>query len=193
MDRRSSRPFVLLLVFGSFFCTLTAADSITSSKPENSKPKEPAASPSPSPFEKIEPDRAAVLVCGCYHLPGSVLSGHSLSVFPDGTAIVASFSDISPPDLVAAGTWSILNGVLKIAWQEWRRPPTSELRQYRKEIVSGEFVLYLRRDESHKALLWFLLVPAGKEPTFEERFDYPLKTADYVDWAKIRDSLKSAK
>jgi hypothetical protein len=131
-------------------------------------------------------DYAAGAYVGVFDLT----SGYTLHLFPDNRAMLSSWCDICPTELVAEGVWKIENALVRIDWKNWQLDVQTKkfFVDYHGECESLH--LYLCFDEQ-KVVRQVLLVSRDKEG---KAIEFPLvQRTQYEDWKAAADELKKKK
>jgi hypothetical protein len=141
--------------------------------------------PSRASFLKIDSPSAATAVPGLYLFPGSLMSGVSLYLFPDGSAFIHEYSDLGPGDLLASGKWVFEKAGVGLSWSQWNTDAGilfSEARFPKKNL--GRLSFYKRK---YLETVGFALAIEGRDPAVDENCF--VKVFDYLDWVEIKKSL----
>lgn len=130
---------------------------------------------------------AADYAAGAYVGIFDLTSGYTLHLFPDKRAMLSSWCDICPTELVAEGVWKIEEAQVLIEWKNWQLDAQTKkfFVDYHGECKS--LSLYLCFDEQ-KVVQRVLLVSKDKEG---KTIEFPLvQRTRYEDWNATADALK---
>jgi hypothetical protein len=137
-------------------------------------------------YKKVSPQEADYRICGLYLAPGSLIAGTELHVFPDGTAMIAEFSDITSPRLIATGIWRYEDDTLKIQWNHLQQREVLKSSMVPKHNGdTRQYVMYSGISIDGKTVKYFL-VPPDTQPV--ERSNLISQFLRYPDWQKIKST-----
>jgi hypothetical protein len=126
-------------------------------------------------------------VAGCYTRRTDILSGYSLHLFPDGSAMIDEFSDISRSRLIAVGTWRAGKDRLQLHWSKEAFRNKDERDWFHKQYGRCDnLVGYVVRPRN--AAVLFVLV--SEEMDYRGSQNYLVRRAEYIDWERIASELR---
>jgi hypothetical protein len=141
--------------------------------------------PKETEFRTFDADTTKVFLCGAYSRLGDITSGFSLHVFPDGTALIEEWSDISEPTVAVRGTWSIAkDATVLFDWSEARFGGGLTEDYFVKTYGTCKrmklFITFRRVGSEDVALVSEELIRSELEHAY-------LRRTEYTDWKKIAD------
>jgi hypothetical protein len=126
-------------------------------------------------------------VCGKYVRAYDLTGGYALYLFPDGTAFLTEFGDVSSPKLVGHGRWEHRKGRITISWAALQFEDKAEEESYRKGYGDpSEFFVYVPVGEKRRMEDPILIAPEKREPQIKRYF---LQVEKKVDWEGVRREL----
>lgn len=172
----------LILIWCAIFPAIALSCSLNGAERGSSKRGD---SFSENVYLKVGLPEARNLICGLYLFPGALIGGTELHVFPDGTAMIVEFSDISLSRLIATGSWHYEADTLKITWSHLRQRELESSMLPKQKGDIREYIMYSGISNDRKTREYFL-APADTRPV--TRTNLISQFVRYHDWQKIKST-----